>query len=475
MNEVSDTTAGRWSADVGRKLVAALPAITTGDVCRALLVLLVISGVYDKSGVHVWLSGHAVSISPYKILILILGSLVLVGLFGRWTEIGDAFDSRLWRLLVAFVVVQTLASLAGLIVAPGGFALSSEAYYLIQRGQVIFIPLVALRYGVTPRQLLKLFVAAVLLHLAFVGLQFADTGAYRAFAASVADPLRLDVTSSWNGHMLDYIGLQRTGNYGAFVAAFGLLALAFSPRRPALRVLQLLIVGASVWISLTSNSRAVLLMTVVALLVFAVKQRLLHRHRDYFWIGALGLVGLALLLAVAPRIAVFRSAYAFVSPAKLASNEGKLTIARYGMELFAESPIVGFGQRPFAEISRRVGNRLGSQAYTHSYMLSTLLGTGLVGLIMYLLVFVAITRRLWQGRGRVFAIMCGVYVGLGVYNIVYDAGALDLFALYNGLAAYVALTMGGPLDPAGALPSSCERHDPGPPGRTTQASCPEPS
>jgi len=48
-------------------------------------------------------------------------------------------------------------------------------------------------------------------------------------------------------------------------------------------------------------------------------------------------------------------------------------------------------------------------------------------------------RSLLRQRDREYSIVCGLFIGLGFYNVVYDAGGLDLFACFNGVAAYYAL------------------------------------
>jgi len=413
--------------------------VTTRDLVCVLFVLLVLISTYDKSGVPLRFGGREISVSLYKILFLALTMLFTAGCVGRPTRTAGRINRRLYHVIIAFVVIQTLASLAGLFVAPGEIVASSEVYYLIQRAHFLVIPMVALRYRIAPRTLLKLFVGAVLIHMLFIGVQFGAPGVYRSFVEYVRDPLRLDVTEDWDGQ-LSYIGLQRTGNYGAFAAAFGLLALAFSPGRFITRALKFVIVSSAVVIALTSSSRAVAIMAGVALLAFWIKGRALSRRSTYMWAAALliGFIGTSLF--VTPRVESLRSVYAFVDPEKEGSTIGKYMIADYGLQLFARSPIVGWGQRRFANISAPLGNSLSSTSETHSYMLSTLLGTGLVGLTAYGVLFIAIMRRLWRRPEKDYAIVAGMFLGLGAYSVVYDAGGLDVFALFNGVAACYALT-----------------------------------
>ncbi|OFV91981.1 MAG: hypothetical protein A3H95_16090 [Acidobacteria bacterium RIFCSPLOWO2_02_FULL_64_15] len=415
------------------------PGITTRDVLGSLFVVMILLVTYDKSGVTIGLGDRAIIVTPYKLTFLTLAALCALASLARRHRPPD-IDRRLYHLLVAFVVLQTLASLAGLIVAPGAITLSSEAYYLIQRLHVLFIPLVALRCRISPRSVLKLFVAAVVMHLLFVGVQFAAPGVYRSLVDYVFDPQRLDNTYEWDGRVLAYLGLYRTANYGAFAAAFGLLALAFSPRGPLGRALRATLVAASIGIALTGGSRSVFLMTLAGLSVFAMKTRVMRKTSSYVLVALLALAFAGSTLFFTPRLESLRSVYAFVDPDREGSNQGKLMVVDYAAQLFVQSPIVGWGSRRFADISAPLGNDFYANAEVHSQVLSTLLQTGLVGLTMYCAVFVAIVRRLWRRRQKDYAIVAGMFIGLGLYNIIYDAGALDVFALFNGVAAYYALT-----------------------------------
>jgi len=55
---------------------------------------------------------------------------------------------------------------------PGAISVQSEVYFLIQNAQMLFIPLLAARFDVAPKSLLKLFVAAIFAHYLMVACNF---------------------------------------------------------------------------------------------------------------------------------------------------------------------------------------------------------------------------------------------------------------------------------------------------------------
>jgi O-antigen ligase len=130
---------------------------------------------------------------------------------------------------------------------------------------------------------------------------------------------------------------------------------------------------------------------------------------------------------------------AFIDPEKEGSNSGKLAIADYGLTLFAQSPIVGFGQRRFSEISAPLGNTRFTTSQTHSFALSTLLSSGLIGLAAYSAITLVLLMALWRKKGPDYSVLFGLFLGLNTYNLIYDAGGLDVFACFNGLVACYAL------------------------------------
>ena len=353
------------------------------------------------------------------------------------------FDQRLYWLIWLFVVIQTTAALAGLFFAPGEIMVSSEVYYFIQGSSFLFIPLLALRCNLAPKTVLKLFMGAIVIHYLFVLLQFSSPMAYGSFVEYVFNPIRPDNSLGWGqtGPSWNFVGLQRTGNYGAFAAGFGLLILGFSPMSLPGKLVKWTIVFSSVLIAVSSASRSVFIMAIVALFVFFKQSGAFSRISTYAKAITLAVIMVCIFSVEILRLENFMAIEGLVRPeVKAGSNSGKITIAQYGLQLFVQSPIVGWGHRRFADISAPLGNEWIFNSETHSYALSTLLSSGIIGSIVYMIMFVAITMALWRRKERDYAIVCGMFIGLNIYNIIYDAGALDVFACFNGIASYYALT-----------------------------------
>jgi len=183
----------------------------------------------------------------------------------------------------------------------------------------------------------------------------------------------------------------------------------------------------------------VFLMTLVAAIILAKKRGVFQRKALYF---------LAVVATLAVTILVWRgslglqnvgSLNAFVSEEREGSTVGKVSNAKMGWELFKASPLVGYGARKFADLTLPLGNENAFQAESHSYVLSTVLGSGLIGFLAYVFAAAAMVRALWSGKSRALIVVCAMFVGLNIYNIVYDAGGLDVFACFNGIAAYFAV------------------------------------
>jgi O-antigen ligase len=381
------------------------------------------------------IGGRGISITVYKLLFVVLVILYAVDPLRRSIKNKAGVNRQLYRLIVAFVVVQTIASLLGNLVTPGDISLPSEIYYLIQRSNFLFIPLFALRYSISPKSVLRLFMGAILIHYLFIALQFVSPRVYASFVEHVFNPIRPDNSLGWNAQSWDFIGLQRTSNYGAFAASFGLLALAFTPKSLSGKFLTRAVVFLSILVAFVGPSRSVLIMVVIAVLIFSRRTKILSRISTY--ILAVMVIG-AFLLGVL-RLENLTAINAFFDPEREGSNVGKLAIAQYGLQLFVQSPIVGWGQRRFSDISLPLGNDSFYMSETHSYGLSTLLSSGIIGLIVYGVILVGIARTLWQRKEKDYVIICAMFIGLTIYNVIYDAGSLDVFACFNGIAVYYAL------------------------------------
>ena len=424
-----------------------------------LFAIIILSSTYDKSGIIIGIGSRTIAVSIYKILFVGLIALFLTDCALRPIKHKSVINKRLYQILVVFFVVQTAASLLGEFFAPGRLALSSEVYYLIQRMNFLFIPLIAWRYDISPKSVLRLFAIAIIVHYLFIILQFISPQFYMSFVERVADVVpsagmseleyittstRPDNAFLWDRQSLVFYGLQRTGNYGAFAGAFGLLLLGFAPRSLPNKVIKLIFVLVSIIVVLISGSRSVLIMALVALFLFSYRTKILSRKSSILLISVFFLILTGIWLVGSLRVENFSSIYAFFDPNRLGSNLGKLRIAAYGWQLFIQSPLVGWGQRSFSAISEFLGNLNFSTSQTHSYVLSTVLSSGLIGFATYLVVFAGIVRALWRRKEKDYVIVCSLFIGLGIYNIIYDAGGLDVFACFNGIAAYYALQSKNP-------------------------------
>src|SRR5437016_4299486 len=415
-----------------------------------LFILMMLVSTYDKSGIPIGIGGRVVSVTIYKLMFVVLALSAVADLLMRRPPARVAIDRGLLKLIVAFVLVQTWASLVGGLITPGGIPVSAEIYYFIQRAHLVFIPLIALKVRLSPRSVLVLFFGAVLIHYAFVALQFISSSAYGAFVEAVADPLRRDNSLGWTGESVDFIGLQRTGHYGAFVAAFGLLALGFCPRRRHARRLVYAVAWLAVTMAVLFSSRAVFIMATTGLLVFWMKTKVLSKLQISLALGALATVVVGGILFDELELSKVPALYAFVDPERNAEGgEGKLLILANSPHMVARSPVFGWGQRRFADIADTQGLGDVVAEVSHFYFLSVLLSSGVIGLLAEIAATVAIARALWRRKEREYAIMCAVFVGVGIHSLLYDAGHLDVFACFNGTAAYWALRSVGPKTPNG--------------------------
>jgi O-antigen ligase/polysaccharide polymerase Wzy-like membrane protein len=426
---------------------------TTGAInpFGGLFVLMMLMSTYDKSGLALPFGGRDVSLTAYKLIFIALALWVTADLLIRPLPARVRVDHGLLKLVIAFVFLQTAASLLGGLIAPGGFPISAEIYYFIQRAHFLFIPLFALKLRLSPRSVLGLLLGAALIHYAFVALQFISPSTYSEFAQSVADPLRRDNALGWSGETLDFIGLQTTSNYGAFAAAFGFLALAFRARNPLARYATWAMGWLAAVMAVLSPSRAVFIMMVITLLVFLMRTRALSKLQLSVGVILVGaIVGGAMLLGQ-PELPQIGAVYAFVDPERSAvwgSDVGKLIILESSPEMVARSPVFGWGQGRFTDIADAQGLGGIVAEYSHFHILSVLLSSGVVGLLAEIAVTVGIARALWRRKERAYAVMAAIFIGVSLYGLLYDAGHLDIFACFNGTAAYWALRSVSPRPPS---------------------------
>lgn len=412
--------------------------------------LLILSSTFDKFGVLIELGSNTISLPVYKVIFIAILLLYLIDFFTIHSSPNNVeIDLVLYRLIFGFVAVQTIASLIGGIITPGAVPISSEIFYFIQRSSFLFIPLFALRCNMSPKKLLALFSGAILIHLLAICFQFLFPDAYISFVQSFYNPIRPDNTLLWDGSSLAFLGLQRTSNYGVFVASFGLLMLGFTPVSLSGRLLVWMSAILSVFFAAFGYSRACILMVMTVLIVNSWRHM---RHLTYVKSFVMAMLfSFVLLLSLTDSIGIViplfenvPSIEAFFSPEKVGSTLGKIRIIEIATDLFLQSPIVGWGQKKFMATSFLYGNYSQGLSETHSFILSTIITTGLIGLIAYIVLFIWITKALWQKMSKDYVIVCSMFIGLGLYNIVYDAGALDVFVCFNGIAAYFALQSAQP-------------------------------
>lgn len=422
-------------------------SLTIPGPAQILFFLLILSCVYDKSGLIINLGSKGISISFYKVIFLILLVVCFIDPISvrRSPLKMPGINRGLYKLIVLFIVVQTGASLLGLVVAPGAVSLPSEVYYLIQRSSFLFIPYMALRYRISPQLVLKLFLGAIFIHQAFVLLQFMSLDAYGAFAEFVNDPYRLDSAVAWYKAPDDrwnFIGLQNTSNYGTFVGSLGLLMLGFIPQKRFFQLIRWGILTFAIFIFVLGPSRSVFFLGLVTLFLFYYCIGFFTRFSTYvkMVILAFFLIWVIILGFWSFRVTDFTAIEALLMPlTREGSNQGKFAIARYGMQLAEISPLVGWGQRRFADISRPLGNTSSYMSEVHSFYLNTLLSSGMIGLMAYGILSLSILKALRRSKSRENIILYSLFVGLNLYNIIYDAGGLDVFACLNGVVAYHAL------------------------------------
>src|SRR3989442_16031188 len=115
---------------------------------------MMLMSTYDKSGIAIGIGGRVVSVTVYKLIFVVLALWAVGSLLMRRAPARVAIDRGLLKLIVAFVLVQTWASLVGGLITPGGIPISAEIYYFIQRAQFLFIPLIALELRLSHRSVL---------------------------------------------------------------------------------------------------------------------------------------------------------------------------------------------------------------------------------------------------------------------------------------------------------------------------------
>ena len=121
-------------------------------------------------------------------------------------------------------------------------------------------------------------------------------------------------------------------------------------------------------------------------------------------------------------------------------SSGRLWIWQRGMEFFLESPILGHGQNSFVELSRL---RNFSKVFApHNDYLRCLVEFGIVGLIIFLLIFYKIFQNMWRSLNittspwekllyiSYISGFCGYLTGMFFTNM---SATSDLFWIYTAI------------------------------------------
>lgn len=402
--------------------------------------LLMLCSVYDKSGLVFSFSGKTISISFFKTLLILI---VLISIFdfkrGIRNKIKQNANKKYYVRYGILLILWTFSSFLGGVYTPGNIPITSEIYYFLQRVTYIIIPIIALKYRISTDRLLKFFIYGLFIHFLFVSLQYISTNTYFNFAHYVSDYIRKDNSFIWDGKSIAIFGLQRTSHYGSLVVVFALLALNLRPRFFTGKFLIYIFILTSTCLILFSGTRSVLIMLITSYLIYLYKTGRFKRLKN--WIGLIWLLVIGVMFIAYFSLALqdFSSVYRFISTDSTGSDYGKRMIIQYATQLFKDSPFWGWGQKNFAYITYDYGNRLISTSEVHFYYINILIKSGLVGLIANLIIIFTIIKALWNRKDHNAILVCSLYVGLCVYGVVYDAGGLDIFACFNGIAACFAL------------------------------------
>lgn len=402
-----------------------------------MLIFLIFISSYDKSGLPINLFGSTTVVSYYKILILIFALNIVHIFFLYKHKLQVLLDSRLFKVVLFFIFGQTLVSYLGTVFATGKMFQQSDIYYFMQKLSLIVIPVYAYLHRISPKTILLYFILGIFFHdISFV-LQYLSPGIYLNLISSVSNLMDNSLTE-WDGVKFGIIGLQRTANYGAFVSSLGILSFPFlSGNLQLKKILYYFIFSISILATLVGGSRSVLLMIAVTVLVLVFRNKLYKKKSFYvvslavfILFGVLNIVNLENLTSI-NRITNEESE---------GSNIGHFVAANYALQLFSSSPLVGWGNTKFAELSsKQLGNTAQSTSETHSYILSTLVSSGIIGLILYIIYFVAIVKEMFHFNDSTANIIIATFIGLGFYNIIYDVGGLDFFSCFLGVVTYYAI------------------------------------
>jgi len=239
-------------------------------------------------------------------------------------------------------------------------------------GQLLVVVWIIWELATTERRILGLLTAYVLggyvAVLDTVMLYRREGGALRRFAAGGADPNDLAMILALGIPMAWYLGMTY--------------------RRPVVRwICRGYLPAAMVAVGLT-GSRGGMLATTVALMVIPLTMTRLSPNRLALAIISLVLSG-ALAVAYTPETLLQRLATTG-EEVQGGSLGGRGKLWKAGLEVFAERPLVGYGTGGFvAAITPIMADE---SKVAHNSFLSVLVEEGLVGLIIYLAMILAVVR-----------------------------------------------------------------------------------
>ena len=404
---------------------------------RYLLFIAIFISAYDKSGVP--LIGTTIVISYYKLIILIL-ALNVVHIFSHNKhKLQLLLDNRLFKVVLLLIFGQAIVSYLGTVFVTGKIFVQSDLYYFIQKLSFVVIPAFAYFHNISPKKVLYYFILTIFLHDIFFILQYLSPNIYLNSVAFVSN-LTDNSLTDWDGKTFGIIGLQRTSNYGSFVSSFGILAFPFlSEKRLFRKLLFYFVFSISIVATLMGGSRSVLVMIGVAILVLFFRNKL-YKKKSFYVVS----LTVFLLFGVGNIVNIenLTSINRITDTESEGSNIGHFVAAEYALQLFSSSPIIGCGNTKFAELTSKLGNIAQSTSEVHSYILGTLVSSGIIGLILYIVYFFTTVKELVHFNNITANIVVSTFIGLGFYNIIYDVGGLDFFSCFNGVVTYYAISEG---------------------------------
>jgi O-antigen ligase len=234
-----------------------------------------------------------------------------------------------------------------------------------------------------------------------------EAGVMRRFAAGGADPNDLAMVLALGLPMAWYLGMT----YGNPILRW--ICRGYVP-------ISLVAIG-------LTGSRGGLLATTAALLIVPLSMTRLSPGRMAMAIFLLGLAG-SLAIAYTPETLIQRMATT-TTELERGHIGGRGKIWKAGLEAFAQRPVFGYGTSGFINAVYPI---LGSMAkVAHNSFLSVLVEQGLVGLMLYLTMFLAVFRSVIGLRllERRFALVLLMTLGCAMFPLTWEHRKVVWFIL----------------------------------------------